>query len=102
MDTLSKNDKKIINIVFNIKNQMIEESKNKDTLIKLNDIIITQKNKQLLIKDSLISIRDNQLGQTTKQIITLSKENKKLHLYKNILIGIIPIVIIETLIIILK
>jgi hypothetical protein len=76
--------------------------KDKDTIIKLNDIIIIEKNKQLEIKDSTIKIKDNQLIQTTNQIVNLSKENKKLKIYEQVLYIVIPLVIVETLIIIFK
>lgn len=76
--------------------------KNLDTLATLHKLIIMQKNKQVNQLDSTIGIKEKQLEQTTNQIMSLTKENKKLTLYKNVLIGIIPIVIIETLIIIFK
>ena len=81
---------------------MEEEIKNKDSLITLKKLIILQKDKQLVDKDSVETIKNKQVNQLTIENTNLKKEVVSLKTYKNILIGIIPIVIIETLIIILK
>jgi hypothetical protein len=76
--------------------------KDKDTIIKLNDIIISEKNKQIGQLDSTINIKEKQLIQTTNQIVNLTKENKKLLIYKNLIPYGIGLIILETLIIIFK
>jgi hypothetical protein len=102
MDTLSQTDKKLINIVHNIVVQQDSTIKNLDTLIVFQKLMLVDKNKQIIVLKEINKIKDKQLGQTTNQIINLSKENKKLKVYKQIVFVVIPIVIIETLIIIFK
>ena len=102
MDTLSQTDKKLINIVHNIVVQQDSTIKNLDTLIVFQKLMLVDKNKQIIVLKEINKIKDKQLGQTTNQIVNLSKENKKLKVYKQIVFVVIPIVIVETLIIIFK
>ena len=76
--------------------------KNLDSLNVLKQLIILQKDKQLVDKDSIEGIRNKQVTQLTVQNTNLKKEVVSLNKYKTAFWCITSIVVVETLIIIFK